>query len=614
MSPSVAASTVSPQFANLAAMIAASARCPAPALRFFQGGHWRQLSYPDLYARASDTARGLIALGVRPGDRVAVLGTTTPEWTLADLGALLAGAVVVPVYHTNSADEVGYVLEHSRARVVFCEDDEQVAKVRATGRDLSALEHVIVMRSDAAVDDATIRLDDLRARAGEVSLETFEAVERAIRPDDPATVVYTSGTTGPPKGCILTHGNVLATMAMYEDQVQMPPGQQPVVMLFLPLAHVLARLVQFIAIRVGAEIAYWRGDNLTLLDDLREIQPTHLPTVPRVFEKLHTVALSRAEDGDPISRAMFTWAIARGTRMRAIERQGHAPSRLDRAQYAVADRLVLSKVRDLFGARITKLLTGAAPLGLEVLEFFDACGLLIQEGYGLTESCSVATLNVPEACRFGTVGRARPGVGIQIAGDGEILLRGPMISPGYLDNEAATREAYADDGWLRTGDLGRVDAGGYLSITGRKKDLIITSSGKNIAPANIETELQETRWISHAVVYGDKHPYLVAVVTIDPTEAKALAEHAGLQDADPAELTRSERVRELLRASIDEVNGHYARIEQVKRFDVLERDLTLEDAELTPTMKVRRALVYERYRDRFEALYDEDEQRDLLPR
>jgi long-chain acyl-CoA synthetase len=232
----------------------------------------------------------------------------------------------------------------------------------------------------------------------------------------------------------------------------------------------------------------------------------------------------------------------------------------------------------------------------------------------LTESCSVATLNVPEAIRFGTVGKARPGVEIQIAGDGEILLRGPMISPGYLDNEAATREAYADDGWLRTGDLGRVDAEGYLSITGRKKDLIITSSGKNIAPANIETELQETRWISHAVVYGDNHPYLVAVVTIDPAEAPALAEHAGLTDAEPAELPRSERVRELLRESIDEVNGHFARIEQIKRFDILERDLTLEDSELTPTMKVRRALVYDRYRDRFEALYEEDEQRDLLPR
>jgi long-chain acyl-CoA synthetase len=614
MSTPVAASTVSPPFTNLAAMIAASARCPAPAMRFYQSGHWRQLSYADLYARASDTARGLIALGVRPGDRVAILGTTTPEWTLADLGALLAGAVVVPVYHTNSPEEVGYVLEHSRSRVVFCEDAEQVAKVRDTGRDLTQLEHVILMRSDASSEGATIRLDDLRARAREVSLEDFEAVERGIGSEDPATVVYTSGTTGPPKGCILTHGNLLATMTMYEDQVQMPPGEQPVVMLFLPLAHVLARLVQFIAVRVGAELAYWRGDNATLLDDLREIQPTHLPTVPRVFEKLHTVARSRAEDGDPISRAVFSWAIGRGARMRALERAGRQPNLVDRAQYELADRLVLSKVRDLFGRRITKLLTGAAPLGVEVLEFFDACGLLIQEGYGLTESCSVATLNVPEAIRFGTVGRARPGVEIQIAGDGEILLRGPMVSPGYLDNEAATREAYADDGWLRTGDLGRVDAEGYLSITGRKKDLIITSSGKNIAPANIETELQETRWISHAVVYGDNHPYLVAVVTIDPAEAPALAEHAGLTDAEPAELPRSERVRELLRESIDEVNGHFARIEQIKRFDILERDLTLEDSELTPTMKVRRALVYDRYRDRFEALYEEDEQRDLLPR
>jgi long-chain acyl-CoA synthetase len=595
--------SVSPPFANLAAMIAAAACGPAPALRFFEGGAWRGLSYAEVFARASETARGLMALGVRPGDPVAILGATTPEWTLADLGALLAGAVVVPIYHTSSPREVDYVLEHSRVRAIFCEDAAQVAKVGGSGIALPALEHVILMAPDAVAPGSTIGLDDLRARADEVTPEALVAVGRALEPGAAATIVYTSGTTGPPKGCIITHGNLLATIAMYEDQVQMPPGQQPVVLLFLPLAHVLARLVQFVAVSVGAEIAYWRGDNAMLIEDLQAIRPTHLPSVPRVFEKLHTAALSRAEDAGPVSRAAFAWALERGRRLRELEHAGVEPGPLDRAQYALADRLVLGKVRALFGGRVQRLLTGAAPLGLEVLEFFDACGLVILEGYGLTESCAVATLNVPGACRFGTVGRPRSGVKIKIAPDGEILLRGPMISPGYLNDDAGTRAAFGDDGWLRTGDLGSVDADDYLAITGRKKDLIITSSGKNIAPSNIETELQETRWISHAVVYGDNHPYLVAMVSIDPAEAGALAAHAGESDAGLDALQRSERVRAVLRASIDEVNGHYARIEQIKRFDVLGRDLTLEDAELTPTMKVRRAAVYDRYRDQFEALY-----------
>lgn len=594
-----------PTFANLAAMITAAARCPGPALRMPRAGGWQRLSYPELYERASTTARGLVALGVRPGDRVAILGTTTAEWTLTDLAVLLAGGVVVPVYHTSSPEEVGYVLGHSRARVVFCEDAGQVAKVTGAGRELPALEHVVLMHGPGDVPGVTVVPGELTRRAAEVELPALEDIGRALKPDAPATIVYTSGTTGPPKGCVLTHANLVATIQMYEDQVRMPPGEQPVVLLFLPLAHVLARLVQFVALRVGAEIAYWRGDNATLLADLQEVRPTHLPSVPRVFEKLHTVALARAEDADPVTRLLFGWAVGRGRHRSALAREGRSPSRLDAAQFALADRLVLGKVRALFGGRVQRLLTGAAPLGLEVLEFFDACGLVILEGYGLTESCAVATLNTPEAYRFGTVGRARPGVEVRIAGDGEILLRGPMLSPGYLDDEAATAEAFTDEGWLRTGDLGRVDAEGYLAITGRKKDLIITSSGKNIAPANIETELQETRWISHAVVYGDEHPYLVAVVTLDPAEAGALAEHAGLDDTDPATLRSSPRVRELLRESIDEVNTHYARIEQIKRFDVLERDLTLEDAELTPTMKVRRAAVYDRYRDRFEALYSE---------
>jgi long-chain acyl-CoA synthetase len=589
--------------ASLAAMIREAVTGPASAMRFEQAGRWHQLSYSDVFALASDTARGLLALGIEPGDRVAILGSTTPEWTLADLGALLAGAVVVPIYHTNSPGECRYVLAHCGARAVFCEDDAQLAKLREVRDACPALEHVVVMAPRERAYGDAIRLDDLRARRDETTLRALTLATQEIAADDDATIVYTSGTTGPPKGAVLTHGNVLATIAMYEDVVAMAPGEQPVAFMFLPLAHVLARLVQFVVLAVGGEIAYGTGDSKALLSDLAATHPTHFPSVPRVFEKVHTAAIAGLEEANPVRRTLFVWAIGRGAHQRALERAGRRPTLLDRAQHVLADRLVLSKVRGLFGGNVRTLLTGAAPLGREVLEFFDACGLVILEGYGLTESCAAATLNTQDAHRFGTVGRPRAGVDVSIAADGEILLRGPMVSPGYLDDEPATREMFGADGWLHTGDLGEVAGDGYVSITGRKKDLIITSSGKNIAPSNIETELQETRWISHAVVFGDQRPYLVALLTLDPGELATLAQRTGAPDADPAQLCASSGVRELLQTSIDRVNAHYATIEQIKRFDVLPRDLTQADGELTPTMKVRRAAVYERYGDRFAELY-----------
>jgi long-chain acyl-CoA synthetase len=325
--------------------------------------------------------------------------------------------------------------------------------------------------------------------------------------------------------------------------------------------------------------------------------------VPRVYEKVHTVALAGVEDGDPIKKAIFRRALATGARQRRIEREGRTPDPLQRIRHALAQRLVFDRIHGLFGGNLRMALTGAAPLGREVLDFFDACGIPIYEGFGMTETTAAATLNIPGAYRPGSVGRPLRGVDVAIAEDGEILMRGPNISPGYLHNEAATAETITPEGWLRSGDLGEIDTDGYLTIKGRKKDLIITSSGKNIAPSNIETELQETRWLSHAVVYGDNKPYLVALLSIDPDQAEALAEHAGVPAADPAVLAEVPEVRAILEETVSEVNGHYANIEQVKRFAVLDHDLSEADGELTPTMKVKRALVNERYREQFEALY-----------
>jgi long-chain acyl-CoA synthetase len=573
----------------------------AVALRHARGDEWTETSYAHLGTAVREIARGLIALGVRPGDRVSILSGTRAEWALADLGSLCAGAVVAPIYHTNSPEECRYILDHAGSRLVFCENAEQVAKVAQVRGDCPELEHVLALDGTA---EGALSLEELRERGGEVDPAAVDEIAQEVRPHDVATIVYTSGTTGPPKGCVTTHENVMATAAMYEEELEFNSTDDPIVIfMFLPLAHSLARVTQMVVLDVGGTIAYWRGDPKAVLEDLAQTRPTHLPSVPRVFEKVHTKALAGVEEGSRLKRTIFNWALGTGRRQRGLERRGRRPGPLLRGRHAVADRLVLSKVRGLFGADIRLALTGAAPIAREVLDFFDACGVLVLEGYGMTETTAAATLNTPARFRFGTVGRALPGTEVSIAADGEILMRGPNVFRGYFRNQEATRETMTEDGWLRSGDLGSLDEDGYLRITGRKKDLVITSSGKNISAANIESALREIRWVSQAVVYGDNRPYLVALLTLDPDEAAALAERIGAEPDVPG-LARDERVLAELVRDVELVNSRFARIEQVKRFAVAERDLTQEGGELTPTMKVKRAVVYREYADVFDSLYD----------
>jgi long-chain acyl-CoA synthetase len=570
------------------------------ALRYARDGVWTAMTYAELGESVRGIARGLIALGLEPGDRVSILCGTRPEWTLADIASLCAGAVVAPIYHTNSPGECRYVLEHAGSRVVFCEDAEQAAKVAEVRAECPELEHVVVL--DGGFEGA-LTLDELRARGREVEPEAVDAAVHAVSPGDPATIVYTSGTTGPPKGCVTTHENVMATARMYEDELEFASTDEPIVVfMFLPLAHSLARVTQMVTLDVGGTIAFWRGDPKVVLDDLAATRPTHVPSVPRVFEKVHTRALAGVEEAGRLKRAIFNRALVTGRRMRKAEREGRPPGALLRARHAVADRLVLSKVRGLFGPDIKLALTGAAPIAQDVLEFFDACGVLVLEGYGMTETTAAATLNTQHGFRFGTVGRPLPGTEVAIAEDGEILMRGPHLFAGYFRNEEATRETMTEDGWLRSGDLGSIDEDGFLRITGRKKDLIITSSGKNISAANIEAALREIRWVSEAVVFGDNKPYLVALLTLDPDEAPALAERAGVE-CDIAAMAHDERVLAEVGREVEQVNANFARIEQVKRFVLAERDLSQEHGELTPTMKVKRGPVYNEYADVFEGLY-----------
>jgi long-chain acyl-CoA synthetase len=567
------------------------------ALQFQRDGRPAYVSYDELGTISSEIARGLMATGVELGDRVAILGLTSADWTLADCGAQCAGAVVTPIYHTNSPDECAYVLADSGAKLIFCEDVAQAAKIEQIRERCPALEHIVLF--DRA-DGRTETLDDLRRRGAEIRPEAVRERLAEVGEQDVATLVYTSGTTGPPKGCMLSHGNLLATTRMYAQQLRLADTHS--LYQFLPLAHVLARVAQTVALSVGARLIYWSGDPAKIIDELGATDPTHFPAVPRIYEKLHGALIGRMADGPRAQRVLFEWALRAGAKARPALRHGQLPDALSDLQYRIADRLVLAKVRDLFGCRLQVGLVGAAPIGHELLEFFDACGVLVLEGYGLTETCAAATLNTPGAVRFGTIGKPLPGTEVSIASDGEILLRGPNVFKGYYQNEAATREMLTPDGWLRSGDLGAISDDGFVSITGRKKDLIITSSGKNITPSNIENLLRESRYVSEAVVFGDRRPYLVAILTLDREESGKLATRLGVA-ADPGTIAQDPGVLAELAKEVDAVNQKLARIEQVKRFAVLERDLSQAEGELTPTLKVKRNAVYDKYAEVFGALY-----------
>jgi long-chain acyl-CoA synthetase len=578
----------------MAAMVLQAADSYAgTAMTYHAGSGWEEVSYPQLGTAVREIAKGLIATGIEPGDRVAILAQTRPEWTYADFGGLCAAATVVPVYQTNSPDECHYVLEHSDARLVFCEDQEQLAKIEQIRDRLPLLEHVVAFEGEGA---GSISLEDLRARGRELADEQLDERVASISPDDTYTFVYTSGTTGPPKGCVLTHGNCRANVDQVQEAIDF--GNDPVFYVFLPLAHVLTRVVQMLAIDVGATLAYWQGDMKKVIEDVAATNPTHLPSVPRIFEKIYTTASS----AEGLKGQILERAVATGRRVREAEGRGEEPGAVLKVQYAVADKLALSKVRALFGTRMRLAISGAAPIDPEILRFFHAAGVKVLEGYGMTETSAVASVNSPEAFRFGTVGRPVPRCDVRIAEDGEVLMRGPNIFQGYYKNDQATAEALVD-GWLHSGDLGEIDAEGYLTITGRKKDLIITSSGKNVTPSNIENSLKQSRWLSQAVVAGDRRSYLVALLTLDADEAPKLAERVGT-DADPAELAKHPGARAEIQQIVDEVNSKFARIEQIKKFAILERDLSQEEGELTPTMKVKRNVVYERHSAVFDGLYD----------
>jgi long-chain acyl-CoA synthetase len=530
---------------------------------------WRPVSWDEAAERVEALAHGLLARGVRHGDRVAILSRTRLEWILLDWAVMSIGAVVVGLYPTSSAKECEYILGHCEAVLAFAEDDEQARKLVSIRGTLPNLREIIPF-------DWLEKLESDGRLARHLQPEPVEE-------DDLATLIYTSGTTGPPKGCMLTHRN-LAAAALRVVEGMHEPGD--VVLLFLPLAHSYGRLAHHAATHRGGTVALV-ADVARVPEALANVRPTLLPAVPRVYEKVHANTLGEIERAGGLRTRIGLWALGVGARTSRARRDGASIGFLLALQQRLAERLVFAKVRERLGGRLRIGVSGAAPLSTDVMEFFHALGVPVIEGYGLTETASSATVNEPGNFRIGTVGRPVEGAEIRLEDDGEILIRSDAVFAGYYKEPGATAAVLSDDGWFRTGDVGEIDAEGFLRITDRKKDLIITAGGKNIAPQNLENALKASRFVSQALVVGDRRPYVAALVTLDDVEVAS-----------------SGRDREeLVQSLVDDVNRDRMRVEQIKRFAILPRDFSQEEGEVTPTLKLRRKVVHEHFADEIERLY-----------
>ncbi|MCK6527909.1 long-chain fatty acid--CoA ligase [Myxococcota bacterium] len=568
---------------------------------------WGVLTWSEVRQQVHEMAAGLMALGIQKGDRVGILASTRVEWTLADLAILAAGGVTAAVYHSFTPTQVAYLLNNSGARACFVDGAAQLERVRRIGDRLRTLERTLLMDVADAGDDPRVVLRESLIRMGRRLLrEDPDAVLSRIAtlsPHDPATFVYTSGTTGLPKGVVLTHGMLLSTVHGMQKVLDLGPDD--VTVLFLPLSHIFGRLGSLMSLRCGFSTAYaQRMDDLGHV--LREIRPTFVFAVPRVYERIWSRVLADLRDLSPLRRRAVAMGLsaARAARAPGASLPGGAAGLGLRLRAGLGDRMVLQPLREQLGGRVRYCISGGAALPQEIAEFFRVAGVEILEGFGLSETSGGGTLNAPGDNVLGTVGRPLPGFGVQVAADGEVLLRGPGVFQEYWGLPADTRDAFDEHGWFRTGDLGEVLPSGHLRITGRKKDLIVTSGGKNIAPQRVESVLRSSPLIAEAVVFGEGRPHLVALVVPHRERLLEACRRVAIPNSDWARLLGDERVRRMLEAEVERANQKLARFESVRRFAVLPEDLTVEDGEVTPTLKVRRTVLLDRYRKIVDGLYE----------
>ncbi|MEU8249307.1 long-chain fatty acid--CoA ligase [Nonomuraea sp. NPDC048916] len=555
---------------------------------------WTSLSWQEVGERVRKLALGLAGLGAGPGARVSILSSTRLEWIIADLAVLSTGAATTTIYPSNTAAESAFVITDSGSTIVIAEDDDQVAKLRSVQKELPDVTHVVVIDGTPSDDGWVLRLDSVSGEGD------YDAMVDAIAQDDLATLIYTSGTTGRPKGVELTHDNWLYAGSAVRE-LELLSGDD-LHFLWLPLSHSFGKLLEVVMIDAGVPTAI-DGRLDKIAENMGVLRPTFMAAAPRIFEKIHnTVSATMRREGGAKAR-IFTWARATGVRVVRARQRGASVPFTTRLEYALADRLVFAKLRERFGGRIRFFISGAAPLSQDIAEFFDAAGLTILEGYGLTESSAGSFLNRPESVRFGTVGLPLPGTRVRIADDGEVLIGGRGVMRGYHGLPEETAEAL-EDGWLHTGDIGELDSEGRLTITDRKKELIKTSGGKYVAPTYLEGRIKAAcPFLSHVFVHGDRRNYCTALVTLDMEVVKPWAEAEGLP-ADAEALREHPRMLAEVEKAIAQVNGGEASYSTVKKFAILTDDFTVESGELTPSLKIKRKAVETRYGGTLDAFYD----------
>ncbi|MGB5191683.1 MAG: long-chain fatty acid--CoA ligase [Polyangiales bacterium] len=566
-----------------------------PAYYVREGGAWKPTNWGTYSDQVTQAGRALIALGFEPGQTACILGFNRPEWAILDLATMGAGGAPAGIYTTCSPVEVRYIVAHAEAPIILVEDEGQWRKVQAEIANMPHLKHVVTMKGVPKIDHGLVMTwDEFMAKGDQVDKQAYLDRVEALEPDALATLIYTSGTTGPPKGVMLSHHN-LAWTANAAIQIT-TINADDCSLSYLPLSHIAEQMFTLhIPITTGARV-YFAESIEAVPENLKEVQPTIFFGVPRIWEKFHAGISAKLKDATGLKAKLVKWAMNVGWET------NKSPNGTKGLQYALADKLIFSKLKPAIGMGNARVcVSGAAPIAREVLEFFAGLDLLVLEVYGQSEDTGPTSFNTPTNYRFGTVGPALPGVEVKIADDDEILVKGPNVFLGYYKDQEAT-DATLSNGWLHSGDLGAFDDDGFLSITGRKKDIIITAGGKNITPKNLEAAIKNHELINEAVVIGDRRKYLSALVTIDPEAGEAWAAANG-EDANA--LHKSAKLRASIQAHIDEMNSHFARVEQIKKFTILTRNLTIEDGELTPTLKVKRAKVSDHFADDIEAMYAE---------
>ena len=580
-----------PRRGNLTDDVVRNAREAASAVVFSRrvNGQWQDVTAARFLGEVSAVAKGLVAAGIEPGDRVALISRTRYEWTLVDYAIWFAGAVTVPMYETSSADQIAWILRDSGARAVIAEGQGHLARIAEARGDLEQLNHVWAFDDNA--------LDVLTRLGADISDDDLDKRRTTATPLDLATLIYTSGTTGRPKGCMLTHGNFMFELGVAVDELQELFGEDGATLLFLPLAHVLARIVQVGCVRSRTRLAH-SADIATLLPDLAAYRPTFVLAVPRIFEKMFNVASQRATaDGrgrlfDRAAETAIAWS-------RGLDRGG--PSLAVRARHAAYSRLVYGRLREALGG-CRYAVSGGAPLGDRLGHFYRGIGLTVLEGYGLTETTAAITVNTPEAHKVGTVGRPLPGTAVRVADDGELMCRGGQVFAGYWNDEPATAEVLERDGWLHTGDVGEVDDEGFVRITGRKREILVTAGGKNVAPAMLEDRLRAHWLVSQCLVVGDGQPFIAALVTLDQESAAEWAAANG-KSRRVSDLASDADLRAEIAAAVDEANQAVSRAESIRKFTILDHDWTEEGGQLTPSLKLKRSVVLRQCRDEIADLY-----------